>query len=131
MSRPAAMELADLNPQILHSTADGSAFISTFNIDGQVKLRAHMASSFGARPDGHPLDLYLSPVSDVVIFAPASAGRMILVNLDAQAESLRWTRLILTKENSELQLRPMSSGKAKKESTGPSHSPLLGVFEDM
>lgn len=93
-----------------------------------------MASSFGARIDGHPLNLDIPLFGDIAVFAPAAPGRMMLVELNPYTEEIRWSRLILTKEKSELELRPKASSKTtcpKKESIGPSYSPLLTVFEDM
>lgn len=131
MPRPASLDLASFDPSIMISTTDGGAFLSASNDAVQTRLRGHMASSFGARQDGHDLGLPLSPSSDVAVFAPGSSSRMLLLLLDADAEVVRWSRLILTKENSDLQLRPTSTKRQKESSAGPTQSPLLGVFEEM
>ncbi len=131
IGRPASLQLAGFDSRLLSSTTDGSAFILSYEDNGNISLRGYMSSSFGARQDGHDLDTRLSPECDIAVFAPASAMRMILVHLDTADNQLKWMRLILTKENSELQLRPVGPIKTKKETSRSVTNPLLGVFEDM
>lgn len=131
--RPPSVALPNFDPRHLLSTVDGSAFLSTYKDGEEVRLRGHMSTSFGQQDalDGHALDIVLSPSTDIAVFAPASSGRMVLVYLDPEAQTIRSTRLIISNEDAQDQLLPNRRTRSTPISAGSTLSPLLGVFDDM
>jgi hypothetical protein len=123
------------------STPDGSSIVVRQQLvtgeddakDRRHGLRGYQSKSFGARLDGHILDVTLQQQDDFTMFTLQSAQNIFLITLNCDSEELQIRRLSIRKESSELQLRSINVTLRRQDSPGSvkKNTCLLKCFEDM
>lgn len=124
--RPASVHLPSAPPRPAFATPDGACVLLQ-SADGP--LQGYHRASFGSS-SAHRLDLAPDPQDDVTIITLGVTDCQLAVQLSLSRESIETRRVIITKETSDLLLKPVGKrhGLGDKRS---SNDCLLRCFEDM